>query len=101
MITFFWRVTCVWARSLPLADAPVFRAIIVLDRMVPSECAVVPMVTAPAVCQNTFLACAPPVRITFLAGAWVSAPAIWKMKTSFGPPERVMSFVMDRPLVQE
>ena len=64
---FIWSVTAVCARSLPLMDAWVFMAIIVLDRMIPSKCACVPMATAPAVCQNTFLACAPPVRVTFLA----------------------------------
>ena len=66
---FICRVTAVCANSLPLIDALVFMAIIVLVRIVPSKCAVVPMVTAPADCQNTFLACAPPARVTFLAEA--------------------------------
>ncbi|SEN58513.1 hypothetical protein SAMN05216281_11015 [Cryobacterium luteum] len=50
------RVTAVCASRRPLIDAPVFIAIMVLLRMVPSKWAVVPRVTAPAVCQNTFLA---------------------------------------------
>ena len=52
---FIWSVTAVCARSLPLIDALVFMAIIVLDRIVPSKCACVPMATAPAVCQKHVL----------------------------------------------
>src|SRR5450759_5299587 len=67
-------------------------AIIVLDSIVPSDRAVVPMATAPAVCQHTFLARAPPVIVTLVAEAWVRDPATWKIHTSFGPPSRVTSF---------
>jgi len=97
--TFFWRVTAVCASSLPFVDAPVFMAICVLARIVPSECALVPMATPPADCQKTFLAIAPPLRITLVADAWVSAPATWKIHTSLGPPARVTSFDMPTLLV--
>src|SRR5450631_2332491 len=97
--TFFWRVTAVWARSRPFVDAPVFMAIFVLVRMVPSECAVVPMMTPPAVCQKTFLACAPPLRMTFVAEAWLRVPAIWNIHTWFDAPDRVTSLAMPTLLV--
>ena len=56
------RVTADWAMSLPEIDAPVRRLIIVLHRMIPSRCAVVPISTLPATCQKMFLGNAPPVR---------------------------------------
>src|ERR1035441_2469580 len=64
---FFSRVTAVCANSRPFADAPVFMAIFVLASITPSKCAVVPMATAPEVCQKIFLGSAPPFRITFVA----------------------------------
>ena len=45
------RVTWVPAKSLPLIDAPVFRAIEVLDKITPLNFAVVPMSAAAKVCQ--------------------------------------------------
>ena len=61
------RVTAVCANSLPFADALVFMAILVLASITPSKCAVVPMATAPEVCQKMFLGSAPPFRITLVA----------------------------------
>src|ERR1035437_5836067 len=58
------------------------------------------MSTAPAVCQKTFLASAPPVNVTLVAEAWVRVPTTWKIQTSPGPPERVTSRDMDTPVVQ-
>jgi len=57
------------------------------------------MATAPADCQKTFLASAPPDRITFVAEAWVRVPAIWKIQTAFRPPVRVTFFEMETLLV--
>jgi hypothetical protein len=62
MTLFFSNVTAVCESSLPLTHAPVFMAINVLDKTIPCKCAVVPMSTRPATCQNTFLLCAPPIR---------------------------------------
>lgn len=56
VIAFFWRVTAVCANSLPVTDVPVFTAIMVLPRTMPSKCALVPRVTEPATCQKIFLA---------------------------------------------
>ena len=54
----------------------------------------------PAVCQNKFLAYAPPVSVTFLTEASLRFAAIWKIHTSFGPPARVASLDMDTPVLQ-
>src|ERR1043166_4763377 len=62
------------------------RVIWVFESTTPSMCAVVPRLTMPATCQTMFLACAPPVRITRVADAWVTPPAIWKIQVSFAPP---------------
>src|SRR2546422_323372 len=48
------------------------------------------MVTWPATCQKMFLACAPPVSVIFTAELIVRSPEIWKIQTSFAPPEIVM-----------
>ena len=88
----------VCASSLLFADAPVFTAISVFASKTPSKCAVVPMVTAPATCQKIFLASAPPAKVTRAALAWVIVPATWKIQTSFGPPDRVTSVVIRRPV---
>src|ERR1700688_2700326 len=96
---FFSRVTAVCANSLPLADAPVFMAIFVLASITPSKCAVVPMATAPAVCQKMFLGRAPPFRITFVALAWVRVPAIWNIQTASEPPESVTFVAIETRVV--
>jgi len=44
-------------------------AIIVLARIVPSECAAVPIATGREHCQKTFLARVPPVSLTLVAEA--------------------------------
>ena len=49
------------------------------------------MVTLPATCQKTFLACAPPLRMTFLALERSTSFEIWKIQTSLAPPARVTS----------
>src|SRR5580658_4453101 len=85
----FSKVTAVCESSLPWTDAPVFRAIRVLDKTIPSKCEVVPRVTRPATCQNTFLACAPPIRFNATPSLTTRLPAIWKIHTSFALPESV------------
>jgi hypothetical protein len=55
----------------------------VLSRMVPLNVELVPRVVGPATCQKTFLACAPPPRMTCLAELIERVPAIWKIQTSF------------------
>ena len=68
-------------------------------RTIPSKCAVVPISTAPATCQKTFLAMAPPVRNTFLAELMVRSPEIWKIQTSVALPVSVTSVGMVTVLV--
>src|SRR5690242_16587970 len=80
------RVTDVCAISLPFTEAPVWSVIDVWESTMPSMCAVVPMSTTPAACQNTFCAWAPPESTTFAAEDWVTPPAIWKIQTSLAPP---------------
>ena len=65
------KVTAVCANSLPFIVAPVFRVIAVCDSITPSMCAVVSRATTPKDCQKMFLGSAPPVKITFVAEAWV------------------------------
>ena len=91
LTTFFCNVTAVCASSLPLIDAPVFMAINVLSRMVPTKCEVEPRVVLPATCQNTFFGSAPPVKMTFLPLAMLRVPAIWNIQTSVELPLRVSS----------
>jgi len=67
VMAFCWRVTAVWARNRPFAEAPVSTAISVFERRTPSKCAVVPMETEPAVCQKMFFARAPPASVTRVA----------------------------------
>ena len=57
--------------------------------MFPLNVEFVPRVVAPATCQKMFWASAPPVRMTFVAELVLRVPAIWKIQTSFTPPDRV------------
>ena len=82
-------LTAVCASSLPFADARLPKLISAFAKAIPSKCADTPSVTAPLTCQKTFLGSAPPVRITFVEAAVVSAPAICNIQTSFGPPDSV------------
>src|ERR1017187_2696273 len=62
--------------------------------MVPLKTEEVPRVAELPTCQKTFLAWAPPVKMTLPLTATVSVLAIWKTQTSPGPPESVSSRVM-------
>ena len=70
------RLTAVCASNRPLIDAPVPSTIAVLHSMMPSACEVVPMVTAPATCQKTFLAWAPPLKAMALLALRTRSPVI-------------------------
>src|ERR1041385_1444382 len=96
---FICKVTAVCANSRPVTLAPVARVMPVAPSTMPSKCAVVPIATTPAACQNTFPACAPPVRITLVAEAWVIPPATWKIQTSFGPPLSVTFVGIERTVL--
>ena len=85
------NVTAVCASALPFSVAPVFIVIFVLANIFPLNSDVVPRATTPATAQKMFLACAPPLRITLVAELISRVPAIWKIQTSSGPPERVTS----------
>src|SRR5204862_6149556 len=52
----------------------------------------------PATCQNTFLACAPPLKVTIAPLPTVRFCAIWKIQTSFAPPESVTALGIERPV---
>ena len=54
--------------------------------MVPLKLEVVPRVAEVPTCQKMFLACAPPLRITWRPDVVVSVDAIWKMKTASASP---------------
>jgi hypothetical protein len=54
--------------------------------MVPLKIVVVPRVAELPTCQKIFLACAPPLRITWRPDVVVSVDAIWKMNTAFALP---------------
>src|ERR1039458_7381488 len=96
--SFICNVTAVWANALPFSVAPVSIAISVLHNIVPMNLAVVPMVVPLATCQNTFLACAPPDRITRAPGATVRPPAIWNIQTAFWLPESVTCVFISTPV---
>ena len=78
---------------LALAVAPVASVIPFIASITPFICAVVPIATPvpPSTCQKMFLASAPPARVTFMPLDWVMSCAIWKIQTSFAPPEIVTS----------
>ena len=82
------NVTAVCASALPFSVAPLFSTIAVLSNMFPLKTDVVPRVVWPATCQKMFLACAPPLRITWTPLPTVRVCAIWNIQTSFAPPER-------------
>src|SRR5579863_569623 len=94
VILFFSKVTAVCDNNLPLTLAPVFKAINVLERTIPSRWDVVSRVTRPATCQNTFLASAPPARRMATALSTVRLSSIWKIQTAFELPESVISEVI-------
>ena len=75
-------------------------AICVADKTTPSKCDVVPMLTWPATCQNTFFAFAPPDRNTEVAEAISTFCATWKIQTSLALPASVMLDGISRLLVQ-
>jgi hypothetical protein len=85
------NVTAVWAKAFPVITAPVCITIAVLLRMIPLKLEVVPSVATPATCQKIFLACAPPISITFLALDTLRPPAIWNIQTAFELPDKVTS----------
>ena len=60
----------------------------VWSRMIPLNFEVVPRVVWPATCQKTFLERAPLIRMTCLPELIPKVWAIWKIQTSFEPPER-------------
>src|SRR5205085_6962222 len=78
-----FSVTAVCASARPVILAPVLNAISVLERMMPLKSEVVPSVALPATCQNTFLACAPPLKVTMAPLPTVRFCAMWKVQTSF------------------
>ena len=89
-----------WRRRAALdVVARVNRLTSVLQSRMPSMCEPVPSATLPATCQNMFLACAPPARMTCLTEARITFPVVWKIHTSLGPPERVTSSLMVMPVV--
>ncbi len=89
----------VCASSRPLTEAPVCSVIDVWLSTTPSRCAVVPRVTAPLTCQKTFLASAPPVRVTLVPLLTVRSWAIWKIQTSVALPASVRSMGISRPVL--
>src|SRR6185295_8780849 len=93
-------LTAVWDSSRPLTDPAVPTLITVMARTIPSKCEASPIVSPapPAICQKTFLARAPPTRLTDFAPAMVTSPAIWKIQTSLAAPERVRSVGMVTPV---
>src|SRR6202050_437291 len=74
------------ASALPVRVAPVSSVIDCSDNMVPSKIELVPRVAELETCQKTFLACAPPARITCVLPMVVSVDPTWKMKTAFALP---------------
>ena len=83
-------VTAVCASALPFSLAPVFITIAVWDNIIPLTSDVVPRVACPATCQKMFWLCAPPLSVTMAPSPTLRVCAIWKIQTSFGPPERVV-----------
>src|ERR1035437_2506245 len=74
------------ANIRPLAVALVVRVIEVRAKIVPSRCEDVPRVAELPTCQNTFAACAPPIKTTLLLAAVIRVEAAWKMNTALGSP---------------
>ncbi len=94
------KVTAVNANARPSIVLPVCIVIDTLAMMVPLNLADVPIVAEEPTCQKTFLACAPPVKITWTSVPTVSVEPIWKIQTSSTPPVRVRSPpVIDASLV--
>src|ERR1700732_4615511 len=73
--------------ALPTVENVTPAAAMMVPTMVPPPAALI--VAALPICQNTFLACAPPIRIT-LRGApgapTVSVLAVWTTQRAFAPP---------------
>src|SRR5205814_85487 len=74
------------ARARPLRVAPFVKVMEVSATMFPLKVEDVPSVAELPTCQNTFLACVPPLRITCELVAVVSEDPTWKMKTAFASP---------------
>ena len=76
------------ASILPTAVAPEFIVMDVKANTFPWNEVKLPMMAELPVCQNIFLACAPPVRITLPPAppTVVKADAIWKIQTAFASP---------------
>ena len=77
-----------------LEFAPIVRAVPV--RMMPLKVEVAPIVSPDWICQNTFLATAPPVKAIWVLAPVVTSPATWKIHTSLGPPLRVNVVFTDK-----
>ena len=68
-----------------------------LRQNVPRKSDVVPSVAWPATCQKMLALWAPPFKWTIAPEPRSRVPAIWKIHTAFGPPERVTSLGMMTP----
>ena len=73
------------ASALPFSVAPLVNVMEARAITFPVIVVPVPSVAELPTCQKTFLAWAPPMRLT-LPAAVVSVDPIWKMKTAFGSP---------------
>jgi hypothetical protein len=74
------------ARTAPDTVTPDVTVMELNARMVPVKPESVPSVAELPTCQYTLQACAPFVRLTWLAVAVVSDEPAWKMKTALGSP---------------
>src|SRR5579859_2990455 len=94
------------ASALPFSVALVPSVMDAWAKMLPWNNEKVPKVAELPICQVTFLAWAPPIRMTRILGtppvvpaAVVSADPTWKIQTAFALPLRVRSPVIPNVLV--
>jgi len=88
------NVTAVCEYAHPVKLLPVWNAIDVAARKIPSTWDPVPRVIAPPICQKIFSGLAPPVSSIFASVATLKVPGTCKIQTSVGLPSKVIVSVI-------
>jgi hypothetical protein len=97
VIVAFWRLAAFCDRTLPTREEPVLKSTFSKAKRMPCIEAPAPIAAVVPTRQKMFFACAQPERNTCVFAACVRVLDICMIKTSSGPPSKVMSEVMVTP----